>query len=71
MKGASVLKEAGVDTITLADNSLASPRISNAALGSLLKSQLDVNPLIHITCRDRNLIGLAVSFNGLTNNWIR
>ena len=65
MKGASVLKEAGVDTITLADNSLASPRISNAALGTLLKSQLDVNPLIHITCRDRNLIGLQSHLMGL------
>ena len=38
MQGAAALKQAGVDTITLADNSLASPRISNAALGSLVKS---------------------------------
>ena len=37
MKGAAALKQAGVDTITLADNSLASPRISNAALGTLLQ----------------------------------
>lgn len=65
MQGASVLKNAGVDTITLADNSLASPRISNAAMGTLLKSQLDVNPLIHITCRDRNLIGLQSHLMGL------
>ena len=65
MQGASALKQAGVDTITLADNSLASPRISNAALGSILKSQLDVNPLIHITCRDRNLIGLQSHLMGL------
>ena len=65
MHGASVLKQAGVDTITLADNSLASPRISNAALGTLLKSQLDLNPLIHITCRDRNLIGLQSHLMGL------
>lgn len=65
MKGAAALKEAGVDTITLADNSLASPRISNAALGTIIKSQLDVNPLIHLTCRDRNLIGLQSHLMGL------
>ena len=65
MQGASALKQAGVDTITLADNSLASPRISNAALGTILKSQLDLNPLIHITCRDRNLIGLQSHLMGL------
>jgi len=65
MKGSKALKEAGVDTITLADNSLASPRISNAALGMLIKSQLDLNPLVHITCRDRNLIGLQSHLMGL------
>ncbi|AZV43802.1 homocysteine methyltransferase [Peribacillus asahii] len=65
MKGSRALKEAGVDTITLADNSLASPRISNAALGMLIKSQLDLNPLVHITCRDRNLIGLQSHLMGL------
>lgn len=65
MQGASALKQAGVDTITLADNSLASPRISNAAMGTLLKSQVDLNPLIHITCRDRNLIGLQSHLMGL------
>ncbi len=65
MQGAAALKQAGVDTITLADNSLASPRISNAALGSVVKSQLDLNPLIHITCRDRNLIGLQSHLLGL------
>lgn len=65
MKGSKALKEAGVDTITLADNSLASPRIDNKALGMLLKSELDMNPLIHITCRDRNLIGLQSHLMGL------
>lgn len=65
MKGAKSLKEVGVDSITLADNSLASPRISNSALGSIIKSKLDVNPLVHITCRDRNLIGLQSHLMGL------
>ncbi|MGM9922927.1 MAG: bifunctional homocysteine S-methyltransferase/methylenetetrahydrofolate reductase [Bacillus sp. (in: firmicutes)] len=64
LEGAQSLMEAGADTITMADNSLATPRISNMALGSLLKQQ-GMNPLIHLTCRDHNLIGLQSHLMGL------
>lgn len=57
MEGAAALKEAGVDALTLADNSLAVTRMSNMALGHLVKTQFGLRPLIHIACRDRNLIG--------------
>ncbi|GIP48046.1 bifunctional homocysteine S-methyltransferase/5,10-methylenetetrahydrofolate reductase [Paenibacillus sp. J53TS2] len=57
MEGAAALKEAGVDALTLADNSLAVTRMSNMALGHLVQSQLGLRPLVHIACRDRNLIG--------------
>ncbi|MDI5788746.1 methylenetetrahydrofolate reductase [Bacillus licheniformis] len=49
----------------MADNSLATPRISNVACGALLKQRLDMRSLIHITCRDRNLIGLQSHLMGL------
>ena len=64
-QGAKALKELGIDAITLADNSLASPRISNSALGYLVKTKTDLRPLIHITCRDRNIIGLQSHLLGL------
>ncbi|WP_079477252.1 bifunctional homocysteine S-methyltransferase/methylenetetrahydrofolate reductase [Halobacillus salinus] len=64
-EGAKALHEAGVDSITLADNSLASPRISNAAMGALLKQNHGIDPLIHIACRDRNLVGLQSHLMGL------
>lgn len=57
MKGAEALKRAGVDALTLADNSLAVTRMSNMALGHLVQSRTGIRPLIHIACRDRNLIG--------------
>ncbi|WP_334071775.1 MULTISPECIES: bifunctional homocysteine S-methyltransferase/methylenetetrahydrofolate reductase [Paenibacillus] len=57
MEGAAALKEAGVDALTLADNSLAVTRMSNMALGHLVQSKFGLRPLIHIACRDRNLIG--------------
>lgn len=62
---AKILYEAGIDAVTMADNSLASPRISNIAMGSILKLNHDVHPLIHVTCRDRNLIGLQSHLMGL------
>ncbi|WP_026694951.1 bifunctional homocysteine S-methyltransferase/methylenetetrahydrofolate reductase [Peribacillus kribbensis] len=64
LKGAEVLKKAGAHALTLADNSLATPRISNISLGTMLKAN-GINPMIHITCRDRNLIGLQSHLMGL------
>ncbi|MBU8907218.1 bifunctional homocysteine S-methyltransferase/methylenetetrahydrofolate reductase [Desertibacillus haloalkaliphilus] len=65
LEGAKQLKISGVDAITMADNSLASPRIDNMALGSILKNDLQTRPLVHVTCRDRNLIGLQSHLMGL------
>ena len=65
MKGAEALKQAGIDAITLADNSLAQARMSNVPLGFLLKEKLGVRPLLHIACRDRNLIGTQSHLMGL------
>ncbi|BDG79394.1 bifunctional homocysteine S-methyltransferase/5,10-methylenetetrahydrofolate reductase [Bacillus subtilis] len=65
LSAAAELKEAGIDALTLADNSLATPRISNVACGALVKQQLDMRSLVHITCRDRNIIGLQSHLMGL------
>lgn len=64
IEGAKALGAAGADAVTLADNSLASPRVSNESLGYLIKQQ-GVRPLVHLTCRDRNLIGLQSHLMGL------
>ncbi|MBK0007339.1 MULTISPECIES: bifunctional homocysteine S-methyltransferase/methylenetetrahydrofolate reductase [Priestia] len=65
LEGAKTLDKVGVDAITLADNSLASPRISNLAMATLMQQETKARPLIHITCRDRNLIGLQSHLMGL------
>lgn len=64
-EGARALKEAGVDGLTLADNSLASARICNKTMASLVKRKIGLPSLVHITCRDRNLIGLQSHLMGL------
>jgi len=64
-RGAKVLTEAGSDAITLADNSLAILRVSNFALGAMLKQQYGIMPLLHLSCRDRNLLGLQSELLGM------
>lgn len=64
-EGVKSFKKMGIDAITLADNSLATPRICNSALGYRVKKEIGVRPLVHITCRDRNLIGLQSHLMGL------
>lgn len=60
------LDKANIDAVTLADNSLATVRISNIAAASLIKQYYNIEPLVHITCRDRNLIGLQSHLLGLS-----
>jgi homocysteine S-methyltransferase len=65
IQGCSALEDAGADAVTLADNSLANTRMSNMALGAIMKNRLGVEPLLHIACRDRNLIGQQSHLMGL------
>lgn len=60
------LDAAKIGAVTLADNSLATVRVSNIAAASLIKQRFDIEPLVHITCRDRNLIGLQSHLLGLS-----
>lgn len=64
VEGAKKLADAGADVIMMADNSLASPRISNIAMAAILK-EYGIRSLPHLTCRDRNLIGLQSHLMGL------
>jgi 5,10-methylenetetrahydrofolate reductase len=61
LEGAIALKEAEADAVTLADNSLAMTRISNLAMGTIVKERVGIRPLLHVTCRDSCP---TVSFDG-------
>ena len=65
VRGARALKAAGADALTMADNSLAVTRISNMAVGQIVKEEAGIRPLLHITCRDRNLASLQSQVLGL------
>ncbi|MFD2704416.1 bifunctional homocysteine S-methyltransferase/methylenetetrahydrofolate reductase [Salibacterium lacus] len=65
IRGAEALYEAGADAVTMADNSLASPRIDNMAMAAAVQNRTKARPLLHLACRDRNLIGLQSHLLGL------
>ena len=69
--GAKAIVDAGSDAITLADNSLAILRVSNVAAGVLLKQKFGIMPLLHVSCRDRNLLGLQSELMGIAALGIR
>lgn len=65
LAGAKALKEAGAAAITLADNSLAILRVSNFAAAIRVREEVGITSLLHLSCRDRNLIGLQSEIMGL------
>lgn len=58
VQGAIALRQAGVDAINIADSPLATARMSPLALAVLIRQQVDIEILLHVSCRDRNLLGL-------------
>ncbi|HEY3309444.1 MAG TPA: bifunctional homocysteine S-methyltransferase/methylenetetrahydrofolate reductase [Desulfuromonadaceae bacterium] len=69
--GSRLLKEAGADAINLAENPLARPRMGNIALGSIIQKEVGIEVIIHITGRDRNLIGMQSDLMGASLLGIR
>lgn len=54
-KGAADLNEAGADLITIADCPVARSRMDSSIIACKLRRELGIEPLPHMTCRDRNL----------------
>jgi homocysteine S-methyltransferase len=65
LKAAEELVKAGATALTLADNSLAILRVANTAAATLLREKLRATSVIHLACRDKNLIGLQSELMGL------
>jgi methionine synthase I (cobalamin-dependent) len=59
LEGATMLREAGVDVINVADGPRASARMGNLALCMRIQEKLGMPALLHVTTRDRNLLGLV------------
>jgi homocysteine S-methyltransferase len=61
---ARTLARTGVDAFTLAENPLARIRMSNLALASRLQAETGTEAIVHLTGRDRNLLGLHSALMG-------
>ncbi len=61
---ARMLRDAGVDVINIADGPRASVRMSNLAEAVLVQRDLDMEVILHVCCRDRNLLGLQADVLG-------
>jgi homocysteine S-methyltransferase len=55
---ARMLREAGIDVVNIADGPRATVRMSNQTLAHLIQEQVGIEVLLHVCCRDRNLLGL-------------
>lgn len=64
LDGARLLKEAGVDFINVADSPMARVRMSAPTLCYLIQHQVGVETLLHLTTRDRSLMGLQSELLG-------
>jgi homocysteine S-methyltransferase len=58
LRRAQQLRDMGVDAITMADNPVATLHMGNIALAQILQREADIPVIVHLTCRDHNLLGL-------------
>lgn len=48
----------GIDFANVTDSALAKMRMSGLAFGAVFKHRFGIEPLVNLSCRDRNIIGL-------------
>lgn len=58
-----------VDAVNIADCPMAKLRMSPIALSSIIQQKYCVESIFHLTCRDRNTIGLQAELLGSLCPW--
>jgi homocysteine S-methyltransferase len=71
LEGAAALRDVGVDCINIGDSPMATVRMSALGLGLLIQARVGVEPIIHYTPRDRNLMAIQSDLLGAHANGIR
>ncbi len=59
------LKDAGVDAITVADCPVGRARVDASIMAVRIKNDVGLDPIVHFTCRDRNLNATKALLLGL------
>ncbi|MBQ7282521.1 MAG: bifunctional homocysteine S-methyltransferase/methylenetetrahydrofolate reductase, partial [Spirochaetales bacterium] len=71
MAGATRLRDAGVDILTIADCPIARARMDSSLLACKVRRELDLDVIPHMTCRDRNLNATKALLLGLYAESVR
>ncbi len=71
VEGARFLKSVGVDAVNIPDSPRASARMSNQAVSLLIQREVGIEPILHYTCRDRNVLGIQSDLLGAAATGIR
>jgi methionine synthase I (cobalamin-dependent)/5,10-methylenetetrahydrofolate reductase len=64
LEAARLLKDAGVDLVNISDSATGRVRMGALAVAFAIQRQLDLECLIHLTTRDRNLMALEAELLG-------
>lgn len=71
LRDAFLLKKAGADMITIADSPLAKARADSSIMAAKLQREAGLPAMPHITCRDKNLLGIKATLLALNIEGIR
>jgi len=64
LEGAAFLRSKGIDVVNIADSPLARARMSPLVLAHLINEATGMETILHVSCRDRNLLGLQAELMG-------
>jgi homocysteine S-methyltransferase len=64
LKQTQMIKDKGIDAVNIADSPMARVRMSCLSLAALVKEKIGLEVILHLTCRDRNLMGLQSDLIG-------
>ena len=71
MAGATRLRDAGVDILTIADCPIARARMDSSLIACKVRRELELDVIPHMTCRDRNLNATKALLLGLYAESVR
>jgi homocysteine S-methyltransferase len=64
VEAARLLKRSGADAVNIAENPMARVRVAPMALAHFIEQETGLSTILHMTCRDRNLLGLQSELLG-------
>ncbi len=71
IEGARFLYQRGIDAVDITDGARARLRMSPVAISTLMQREVGMEAMMHLACRDRNMIGLQAELLGAHGLGIR